>query len=82
MTFIIKTNYDNGGYVNDKFEFDVEGYDYILNQNTVFTEGTLAINDYEKLSFILSKYEKIDEETVVIGNTTWKLMKGNMTWIK
>ena len=26
-----------------------------------------------------SKYKKIDEETVVIDNTTWKLKKGNMT---
>ena len=74
MTFIIKTNYDNGGYVNDKFEFDVEGYDYILNQNTVFTEGTLAINDYEKLSFILSKYEKIDE--VLLEQLFYRNKKG------
>ena len=29
-----------------------------------------------------SKYKKIDEETVVIDNTTWKLMKGSMTCIK
>ena len=26
-----------------------------------------------------NKYKKIDEETVVIDNTTWKLKKGNMT---
>ena len=29
-----------------------------------------------------SKYKKIDEETVVIGNTTWKLKKGNMTCLE
>jgi len=29
-----------------------------------------------------SKYKRIDKETVVIDNTTWKLMKGNMTCIK
>tara|TARA_R100000541_G_scaffold51813_1_gene59384 strand:- start:193 stop:384 length:192 start_codon:yes stop_codon:yes gene_type:complete len=26
-----------------------------------------------------AKYKKLDEETVVIDNTTWKLKKGNMT---
>jgi len=26
-----------------------------------------------------AKYKKLDKETVVINNTTWKLMKGNMT---
>ena len=31
---------------------------------------------------IHSKYKKIDEETVVIDNITWKLKKGNMTCIK
>ena len=31
MTFIIKSNYENGGYINDLYEFDVEGYNYILN---------------------------------------------------
>jgi len=29
-----------------------------------------------------SKYKRIDKETVVVDNTTWKLMKGNMTCIK
>ena len=26
-----------------------------------------------------AKYKKLDKETVVINNTKWKLMKGNMT---
>ena len=26
-----------------------------------------------------SKYKKLNEETVVIDNTTWKLKKGNMS---
>ena len=42
MTFIIKRNFDNGGYLQDDFLFDQEGYDYILKRNTVFTEGTLV----------------------------------------
>jgi hypothetical protein len=25
------------------------------------------------------KYKKLDKETVVVDNTTWKLKKGNMT---
>lgn len=60
MTFIIKMNYDNGGYINDDFQFDVEGYDYILKMNSVFTEGTLVVTDYDKLLFILQQYEKLN----------------------
>jgi hypothetical protein len=41
MTFIIKRNFDKGGYLRKDFLFDQEGYDYILKRNTVFTEGTL-----------------------------------------
>ena len=26
-----------------------------------------------------AKYKKLDKETVVINNTTWKLIKGNMS---
>ena len=42
MTFIIKRNFDKGGYLRDDFLFDYEGYDYILKRNTVFTEGKLV----------------------------------------
>jgi len=42
MTFVIKENFDKLGFVVDDFMFDVEGYDYILNKNTMFTEGTLV----------------------------------------
>jgi hypothetical protein len=28
-----------------------------------------------------SKYKKLDKETVVVDNITWKLKKGNMTCI-
>lgn len=42
MTFVIKENFDKLGYVLNDYLFDVEGYDYILNRNTMFTEGTLV----------------------------------------
>jgi len=29
-----------------------------------------------------AKYKKLDKETVVIDNTTWKLKKGNMSCLK
>ena len=29
-----------------------------------------------------SKYNKLDKETVVVDNTTWKLKKGNMTCLE
>ena len=42
MTFVIKDNFDRIGFYANDFLFDVEGYDYILNRNTMFTEGTLV----------------------------------------
>ena len=36
--------------------FDLEGYDYILNRNSIFTEGNLVKQEYEKLHFILKNY--------------------------
>ena len=60
MTFVIKENFDEGGYIAKEFLFDPEGYDYIMRKNTVFTEGTLVTQDYEKLNFILKSYEALD----------------------
>lgn len=60
MTFVIKENFDKGGYISNEYMFDPEGYDYVLLRNTVFTEGTLVTHDYDKLNFILSSYEKLD----------------------
>jgi hypothetical protein len=40
--------------------FDVEGYDYILNKNTIFTQGTLCTHQYEKLHFILKNYKELN----------------------
>ena len=42
MTFVIKDNFDKLGFVVDDFVFDIEGYDYILNRNNLFTEGILV----------------------------------------
>ena len=42
MTFTIKKNFDEGGYISNDFLFDPEGYDYVLGKNTVFTEGNLV----------------------------------------
>ena len=60
MTFIIKKNFDNLGFVVDDFVFDLEGYDYILEKSNIFMEGTLATQDYDKLNFILQNYNKLD----------------------
>jgi hypothetical protein len=60
MTFVIKKNFDKGGYINHDFLFDPEGYDYVLKRNTTFTEGTLVTQDYDKLNFILQKFEELD----------------------
>ena len=42
MTFVIKDNFDQGGYISNDFLFDSEGYDFVLGKNTLFTEGTLV----------------------------------------
>ena len=60
MTFVIKDNFDKHGYIVDDFVFDPEGYDFVLNKNSTFTEGNLATQHYEKLNFILDSYQKID----------------------
>ena len=60
MTFVIKDNFDQGGYVSNDFLFDCEGYDFVLGKNTLFTEGNLVIQDYDKLNFILKNYQKQD----------------------
>lgn len=60
MTFVIKENFEAMGYVLDDFVFDIEGYDYILNGNNLFTEGDLVKNQYEKMQYILNSYKEVD----------------------
>jgi len=62
MTFVIKENFDKQGYIMEDYLFDIEGYDYVLHKNTMFTQnkGFLVTRDFEKLSFILKSYEKLD----------------------
>lgn len=46
----------------DDYAFDIEGYDYVLNQNTIFSEnnGYLLEEDFRKISFILKNYIDLD----------------------
>ena len=37
MTFVIKDNFDKNSYAMTDYAFDVEGYDFVLNRNTIFT---------------------------------------------
>ena len=36
MTFVIKELFDKQGYVMDDYLFDLEGYDFILDSETLF----------------------------------------------
>ena len=56
MTFVIKDNFDKCGYIMEDYLFDIEGYNYILNQNTIFVEGTLVTQNFDKLNFILKNF--------------------------
>lgn len=42
MTFVIKDNFDHNSYSMVDYLFDIEGYDYVLNRNTIFTKGILV----------------------------------------
>lgn len=77
MTFVIKENFENIGYVNKDFDFDIEGYDYILNKNNIFTEGDLVRKQYEKLQFILKKYEELDP--TLLESLHFKNSQGKMS---
>ena len=59
MTFVIKENFDLNSFAMVDYLFDIEGYDYVLNRNTVFTQGSLVTGEFEKLSFILNNYNKL-----------------------
>lgn len=53
MTFVIKENFDEG-YLNKDFLFDLEGYDFIYDRETLFTsDHNLVTLNYDKLMFIL-----------------------------
>lgn len=61
MTFVIKDNFDEEGYVRDDFLFDIEGYDYIYNRQSIFTsDKNLITLNYDKLNFILNNYQEKD----------------------
>jgi hypothetical protein len=42
MTFVIKDSIDTNGYLNENYQFDLEGNDYILERCSIFTSGDLA----------------------------------------
>ena len=56
MTFVIKDRCDKSGFMNDNYPFDIEGTDYILERNSIFTSGDLVKNQYENLQYILNNY--------------------------
>ena len=60
MTLVIKDHFDKNGFTHEDYQFDLEGFDFILFRNSVFTNGDLVKYQYEKLSYILKNYVKID----------------------
>ena len=54
MTFVIKEKFERSTSQNSIF--DLEGLNFIIERNTVFTSGNLAQQQYEKLQFILKNY--------------------------
>jgi hypothetical protein len=61
MTFVIMENFEKQGYILEDFLFDLEGYDLILNRETIFqAKSHLVTKDYDKLQFILNNYFEHD----------------------
>jgi hypothetical protein len=57
MTFVVKDLFDEG-YLRDDFLFDIEGYDFIYNRETIFTsDDELMSQNYDKLLYILTNYQ-------------------------
>ena len=42
MTFVIKQNIDQNGIYQKDFQFDLQGVDYIIERQTIFTSGNLV----------------------------------------
>ena len=60
MTFVIKANFDTG-YLQEDYVFDLEGYDFLLNRETIFTsDPSLVESNFDYLNYILSNFEGID----------------------
>ena len=43
MTFVIKDNFDKNSQSITTQQFDVEGYDFVLNRSTIFSENNVAL---------------------------------------
>ena len=61
MTFVIKEHTEKNKFTKQKNIFDLEGYDFVLNHKTIFTDEkkTLVQEDFDKLSYILKNYSEI-----------------------
>ena len=61
MTFVIKEHNEQNKFTNKNYIFDLEGYDFVLNHKTIFTDEkkTLVQEDFDKLSYILKNYFEI-----------------------
>lgn len=60
MTLVIKDHFDKNGFLQEDYQFDLEGFDFILFRNSIFTNGDLVKYQYEKLNYILKNYLRID----------------------
>ena len=43
MTFVIKENFDKNMQAMNTYSFDIEGYDFVLDRSTIFTENNGAL---------------------------------------
>ena len=64
MTFVIKDNFNKNAQQTNRF--DIEGYDFVLNRETIFTEnkGSLLKQDFQKVVFIMQNLELRDHSYI------------------
>ena len=64
MTFVIKDNFERNTNAMEQYHFDIEGYDFVLNRQTIFTDdnGSLLQQDFQKMNFIMKNYVKYDAD--------------------
>lgn len=62
MTFVIKEKFENSNYSSSTQQFDIEGFDYVFNRNTIFTEnnGRVLKQDFKKINYLLKNFKRLD----------------------
>ena len=64
MTFAVQETFEQINLSSDNFLFDIEGFNFVLNRETYFTnnKGLVMQQDFKKTDFMLKKFQGIDPD--------------------